>query len=181
MIGYMLAKRYARALLDLAREAKRMEEVDRELASLAEAYAVAPGLASFFADPTAPADAKRKVLEGLLEKIQVGGLTADFTAFLLRKKRILGLPEIAAAYRDLSDEAANRLRARLRSAAPLDPAETERARAALSRLSGKEIILSVEVDPTLLGGMVAQVGSVVYDGSVKNQLRLFAESLQKGR
>lgn len=181
MIGYTLAKRYAQALVDLAREEKRVDEVAVEIDRLAAAFSAAPDLPGFFANPTIPADAKSAALRELLEKAMVGGVSADFARLLLAKNRLLGVPEIARAYRDLWDGLHNRVRARLVSALPLAPEEAERARKALSSLSGKEVVLALEVDPSIIGGLVAYVGSHVYDGSIRNQLREFAEGMHKGR
>jgi len=181
VIGYTLAKRYAQALIDLALEGKKVDEVAAEIERLAQAFQASPDLSSFFANPTVAREAKEGVLTELLGKARVGGLTADFSRFLLAKHRILGLAEIARAYRDLWDRLHNRVRGRLVSAFPLAPEEAERAGKALSRLTGKEVVLSVEVDSSIMGGLVAFVGSHVYDGSIANQLAQFAERMHKGR
>ncbi len=181
MIGYTLAKRYAHALIDLAREEKRVDQVAAEIEGLAASLSAAPALGDFFANPTISPAAKAGVLDELLVRARVAGLTADFVRLLLDKHRILGLPEIARAFRDQWDELHNRVRARLVSALPLGPEETERARKALSALSGREVVLAVEVDPGVLGGLVAYVGGNVYDGSIRNQLEQFTESMHEGR
>jgi F-type H+-transporting ATPase subunit delta len=181
VIGYTLAKRYAQALIDLAREEKRVEEVAGQVGSLAAAFDPASGLVEFFSNPTIPSQAKGEALEQLLAGAGASGLAADFARLLLAKNRLLGLPEIVRAYGDLWDGLQNRVRARLVTALPLGAEETERARKALAALSGKDVVLAVEVDPGIIGGLVAYVGSQVYDGSVKNQLIQFADSMHKGR
>jgi len=79
------------------------------------------------------------------------------------------------------DELENRIRARVVSAARLSDKEKSRIKDALSKISGKEVALEVEVDESLLGGVVAYMGSQVYDGSIKNQLTQIKDNLSKGR
>ncbi len=90
---------------------------------------------------------------------------------LLDKGRIASLPDIARAHRTLVDEQAGRVRATVTSARPLDPLLETRLKTALEKLSGKKVIFEKREDPALLGGVVAQVGDIVYDGSVRTQLR----------
>jgi F-type H+-transporting ATPase subunit delta len=181
VIGYTLAKRYAHALIDLAREAKQVDRVAAEIGELATVFAASPALTDFFANPTMAPAAKAEALGELLSRAGVEGLTADFARLLLAKHRLLGLPEIARAFRDQWDNLHNRVRARLVSAFPLGPEETARARKALSAISGKEVVLAVEVDPGIIGGLVAHVGGNIYDGSIRNQLAQFAERMHEGR
>jgi len=100
---------------------------------------------------------------------------------VLAKDRILGVGEIAQAYKEFLDQIENRVRARVVAAASLSKNEESRIKDALSKISGKEVALEVEVDESLLGGVVAYMGSQVYDGSIKNQLMQIKDNLSKGR
>jgi F-type H+-transporting ATPase subunit delta len=181
VIGFVLARRYAKALIDLAQEAGLLKEVGQDLETIAGLFAGSPELSNVFADPTIAAEAKTKVLEEVLEKGGVQELTMKFIHVVLLKGRILGIGEIATTYRDLLDKLQNRIRARVVAAARLSEEEGNRIRGALSRISGKEVALEIEVDESLLGGVVAYMGSQVYDGSIKNQLAQVKENLSKGR
>ena len=181
MIGIVLAKRYAKALIDLAQESGIMEEAGQDLERIAGLFAESHELANVFADPTIAPAAKEKVLAQVLEKGGVQDLTMKFIHVVLQKERILGIGAIARAYRELSDQLENKIRARVVSAARLSDAEKNRIKDALSKISGKDVALEVEVDENLLGGVVAYMGSQVYDGSIKNQLNQIKDNLSKGR
>lgn len=181
MIGLVLAKRYAKAAIDLAQEAGTVAEVGNDLERVAELFAESADLVHVFSDPTIAPDLKEKVLGDILAKGSIQELTTRFIHVLNEKNRILGIGEISRSYRDLSDQLANRTRARVVSASKLKDKDKNRIQEALSRISGKDVILEVEVDESLLGGVVAYMGSQVYDGSLKNQLAQIKDSLSKGR
>ncbi len=181
MIGFVLARRYAKALIDLALEKGQVSQVGEELARIVAVFDDCPELILLFTDPTVPAQRKEKILEEILGKGQIQELTRRFTALLLAKGRLLGIHEIAAAYRDLADQLEKKVRAQIRSAVPLEKEEVDRFRKVLSEISGKEVVLEVEVDENLVGGVVTRIGGEVYDGSLRNQLVQVRENLSKGR
>lgn len=181
MIGIILARRYAKAVIDLAQEAGVLNEVGQDLDRIAGLFADSHALVNVFADPTIAPVAKEKVLEDVLEKGGVQDLTMEFIHVVLLKGRILGVGAIARAYRDILDQLENRIRARVVTAARLSNNEESRISEALSKISGKDVILEVEVDESLLGGVAAYMGSQVYDGSIKNQLTQIKDNLSKGR
>jgi F-type H+-transporting ATPase subunit delta len=181
VIGIVLAKRYAKAVIDLAQEAGVLKEVGQDLERIAGLFADSPELANVFADPTIAPEAKEKVLAEVLEKGGVQDLTMKFISVVLAKDRILGIGEIARSYRDLLDQLENKIRAKVISATRLDKDEQSRIKDALSKISGKDVALEVEVDESLLGGVVAYMGSQVYDGSIRNQLTQIKDNLSKGR
>ena len=181
MIGIVLARRYAKALIDLAQEAGVLKEAGQDLERIAGLFADSHELSNVFADPTIAPAAKEKVLAQVLKKGGVEELTMKFIHVVLAKDRILGIGEIALSYRDLLDELENKIRAKVVSAARLTDKEKNRIKDVLSKISGKDVALEVEVDESLLGGVVAYMGSQVYDGSIKNQLTQIKDNLSKGR
>lgn len=181
MIGIVLAKRYAKAVIDQAQEAGILKEVGQDLENIASLFADSHELTNVFADPTIASEAKEKVLAQVLEKGGVQELTMKFIHVVLLKDRILGIQEIARSYRDLWDQLENKVRAKVVSAAQLSKEEQSRIKDALSEISGKDVALEVEVDEGLLGGVVTYMGSQVYDGSIKNQLTQIKDNLSKGR
>jgi F-type H+-transporting ATPase subunit delta len=181
VIGIVLARRYAKSVIDLAQEAGILKEVGEDLDRIAGLFAQSHELVNVFSDPTITPAAKENVLAEVLEKGGVQELTMKFIHVVLQKGRILGIGEIASTYREILDELENRIRARVVSAARLSDKEQSRISDALSKISGKEVALEVEVDESLLGGVVAYMGSQVYDGSIKNQLTQIKDTLSKGR
>ena len=126
MIGIVLAKRYAKAVIDLAQEAGTLKEVGQDLDRIASLFADSHELVNVFADPTIAPGAKEKVLAEVLEKGGVQELTMNFIHVVLQKDRILGIGEIAQSYRDISDQLENRIRARVVAAARLSDKEESR-------------------------------------------------------
>jgi F-type H+-transporting ATPase subunit delta len=181
VIGVVLARRYAKAILDLAGEAGLESEIGEELDRISALFAQSHELIHLFTDPTVGSRRKEKILEELLGKGGINDLTRRFVHVLLAKNRLLGIEEISAAYGDLSDERGNRVKASVTTATPLRDDEVERIRKALSAISGREVVLELEIDEDLLGGVVTRLGSEVYDGSLKNQLQQIKENLSKGR
>ena len=175
-----LSKRYAKALADVAAERGVVEEVGRDLKRIAELFKGNREAVTFFANPAVSLADKRSVLQSLAARAEVQPLSANVLGLLLEKRRLLYLEEIALAYEELADERLNRGKATVTSAAPLSEPMLEGLKVRLRRATGKEVYLEARVDPAILGGLVAQVGSTVYDGSLRTQLRRMREQLLKG-
>lgn len=181
MIGFVLARRYAQALIDLASEENIIAEVGGDLDEIAGLFEESSELAFVFANPTISIQEKKDALSAILDKTGVQNLTKKFVSLLLEKNRIMGIEEIAAAYQSIADTIHNRVRTRVVVASPLGKGDEKKVREALSKLTGKEVILEVEVDESILGGIVAYVGSQVYDWSLANQLEQVKDSLSSRR
>ena len=175
-----VARRYARALHALASEARRAEPVADELAAFEQLLARDAALRDVLLRPWVKAATKRAIVLEIAERLGVSPLTRNFLALVAQRRRLDMLGEILVAYRTRVDEAAGRIRARVRSAAPLTDAERAALRERLGRRLGKTVLLDTEVDPGLLGGFVAEVGSRVLDMSVAGQLSALRERIIKG-
>jgi F-type H+-transporting ATPase subunit delta len=163
-----IARRYGRALFDLAVEAGSTDEVAAQLAELAgaveslDAGALAPGLLT-----PAQRDALAKALVA-----RVGGasLVANFIGVLAANDRLEQLPGVRDHYQKLSDAAAGRVRVTVRSASPVSDSERAALKTKFESITGRRVIDTVEVDPDLLGGVTVEAEGRVYDGSVRTQL-----------
>jgi F-type H+-transporting ATPase subunit delta len=175
-----VARRYARALHALASEARRAEPVAEELAAFAELLGQDRELREVLLRPWVKASTKRGIVLEVAGRLGVSPLTRNFLALVAQRRRLDVLREILVAYRARVDEAAGRIRARVKSAAPLSDAERAALRERLGRRLGKTVLLETEVDPALLGGFVAEVGSQVLDMSVAGQLSALGERIIKG-
>jgi F-type H+-transporting ATPase subunit delta len=175
------ARRYAKALFLLAREGGAAETVGRELDTIAALVGDEGELRLVLTRPwIKPAD-RRGIAASVAERAGAGKVLRDFVGLLGERGRIDHLPEIVAAYRGLLDEELGRARAQVRSAVPLTDGERRGLTERLGRALGKQIILEERVDRTLLGGFVAQVGSLVLDGSLDAQLGRMRERLARGQ
>lgn len=180
MIRTRIARRYARALFDLAKEQGEIEPIGRELTEIHELLVTNPDLRATLMTPVLPRTAKAEVLEALLEQIQPDPLVANFLRVLLEARKLQALGDILQAYQTFADEAAGRVRGEVVAAMPLEPDDVEVFREALARHLSKEVLLTPRHDPDILGGVVAQVGNLVFDASLRTQLVRLRDSLIKG-
>jgi F-type H+-transporting ATPase subunit delta len=175
------AKSYAKALFALARERNQAEAIGRELASAVDMLEREPAVNVFFGRPGVSAAAKRGAAEEIAQRLEVSKLTSDFLVLVATHGRGDQFEAIAAAYRDLLDADLGRVRARVRTAIPLDDAERATLSARLaSALGGRQVLLEEVVDTNLLGGFIAEIGSLIVDGSLDGQLARMRETLARG-
>jgi F-type H+-transporting ATPase subunit delta len=170
-------RRYARALFALARDDGKIAEVRAELARLGDLLEENPELRDVLMQPLHPAAVRRKVLDAVAESLGASTLLRHFYAYLIDQRRLVAYREIEAEFERLADEAAGRVQARVVSAQPLSDAQRERLARALAARAGRAVELDVRVDPELVGGLVAQLGDIVYDGSVQTQLAQLRHAL----
>jgi F-type H+-transporting ATPase subunit delta len=175
------ARSYAKALHDLARERGQAEAVGAELAQAVELVRTDAELAHFFARPGVSATAKRAAADEIAQRLGLGKLVRDFLGLVAAHGRGAALPEIGDAYRTLVDADLNRARAHVRTAVALtEPERTALASRLGAALGGKSVAVEDTVDPSLLGGFVAEIGSLVVDGSLDGQLARLKERLARG-
>jgi F-type H+-transporting ATPase subunit delta len=175
------ARSYAKALHDLARERGQAEAVGAELEQAVDVLRTDPALAHFFARPGVAATAKRRAADEIAQRLGVGKLVRDFLGLVAAHGRGDIVPEIGDAYRALVDDELNRARARVRAAVPLTESERTALASRLGEaLGGKRVDVEAVVDSNLLGGFVAEVGSVIVDGSLDGQLARLKERLARG-
>ena len=170
MIVSVVAKRYAKALVALAREHGRLTETGEQLKRLAQLIDDTQDLKALLYNPSVARHFKEDLLTDLAQRLHLGALEMNFVRTLLEKSRLPAMPQILALYDELAEEAQNRLRVRVKSAFPLSPALQEEVRQRFARYTSKDIAIDQEIDPTLIGGIVAQMGSLVLDGSIRNEL-----------
>lgn len=165
-------RRYARALFDLGVERQSFEALGRELRDFADLVTGTPELRQALDNPMFRPAEKRAIIEQILPRVAPSPLSRSFVLLLLERGRIGVLPRIARAYDDLVDARLGRVRATVVSARPLDPATAEDIRRSIERRTGKQVIMTKAVDPSLMGGAVARVGGLIFDGSLRARLEV---------
>jgi F-type H+-transporting ATPase subunit delta len=170
LIVSVVAKRYAKALVALAREHGRLAETGEQLKRFTQLIDETPDLKSILYNPAISQHFKADLLTDLSRRLGFDPLEASFVRTLLEKGRLPEMPQVVALYEVLAEEVQNRLRVRVTSAVPLSPALQEEVRQRFAHYTSKDIVLDQEIDPTLIGGFVAQMGSLVLDGSIRNEL-----------
>lgn len=177
MIAGSLAKRYAKALADAAAEGDALESVGAELTQLAHLWNEEPAIAQFFLNPGILLRDKEHTLRSLSTRMRLSPLLARFLDLLLSRDRMQALPAVAHIYGDLMNKRLGRVQATATTAVPLSPKLTESLRRRMGEVLGETVDLQTQVDPAILGGIVVQVDSTVYDGSLRAQLRNLREHL----
>jgi F-type H+-transporting ATPase subunit delta len=175
------ARRYSRALFSIARDETRIEDVRRELAAIQEVMNESTALRNAILQPLHPGAERRGVFKGLCQKLGISGVVTNFCSFLVDQRRVIDFEAICEAFGLLADEAAGRTRARVVSASPLSDTQRLRLRNALAARTGLQVELEESVDSSLLGGAVASVGDMVFDGSLRTQLEQLRSSLTRGQ
>lgn len=165
-----ISRRYARALFQLGSDNGRFEAYGSELAEFAKLASGSADLGNALNNPVVKLSQKRAILEALLPRVGASAEVSRFILLLLDRGRLNELTVIASDYERMTDARLGRVRGHVTSATPLDAAAFEQVRTALEKRTGKQVILEAKVDPELLGGIVAQVGDLVLDGSVRSRL-----------
>jgi F-type H+-transporting ATPase subunit delta len=172
-----LARRYARALLDLARAAGTLEATGEELRS-ASATFEEPRLRAIALTPAIDLGARERIVAEVVGALAVSNLVKNLLLLLARRDRLRIVPDVARAYAAMVDEALDRARVTIRSATTLTPAERTELTQLARRLTGRrEVLVDTEVDTELLGGVVLDAGGRVYDGSIRTQLQRFGREM----
>ena len=178
MRNTILANRYAKALFSVAQEENANEEYAKNLNELAETFATVPEVADALVNPVYPVEVREKVMEHLVQSLQATSIMKNFLLLVVRKKRAAVLPEIAEAFQGLVDQLGNICQGSVTSATDLSDELKGKVKAALEKLTGKTVVLSTKVDSAIIGGIVAKVGDLVLDGSIKTQLMGLKESIK---
>jgi len=174
-----IVNRYARALLSLGLADGQYDRYGRELQELAGALAGLGEEAEILVSLAYPAGIRQKILALILARAAVSPIVANFVQLLLDKSHLNRLSEVAVVYNALVDAEKGLVRAALTSASPLSAAEIEAVRTSLSRFSGRQVELTVDQEPDLIGGVVVRLGELIIDGSVRTQLGRMAARLER--
>lgn len=170
---------WSRAIFELASAEGELESAERDLFTVARAVNDSNELRDALTNPQLPVDRKQGIVDDL-----VGGRASDlirgWISFIISQGRASELPAIVDGFIERAAASRSRAVAEIRSAIPLDQATVDRLVAALSRATGKHLDVKTVVDPELIGGVVAQVGDVVIDGSVARRLTDLRQALRAG-
>ena len=175
----ILARRYAKALFSLGKEDGKNEQYSEVLNAIAELYQD-ESVENALVNPLYPVEARQKVMAKIGELAKADAIMTRFLDLLVEKKRADILPDIAAEMRIMVDQEQNISHGSVVSAIELDDALKGKIQQALEKITGNKVILETSVDPSIIGGVIAKVGDLVLDGSIKTQLNGLKESI-KGR
>lgn len=180
MIGGGLARRYARALLDIGREEGQVRRILTEVDRFAALMSEVPALREALEAAHINSRDKLSALDSCVSGEGFLPTTANFLRLLVEKGRMKALQQILSELRRLVEELEGIERVQVLIPFALSGTQRDVLKSVLERQTGKRIELEEKIDPAVLGGMVVKVGSTVYDGSVRTQLSQIRENLRKG-
>lgn len=171
------AARYAKALFDVAAAEGGLEQIEKDLTDFGALFDRNDDLRRALLNPAVPVSAKRGVIEQIMQR--TGGLPplAKLLAVLADRDRLDLVPDLAVVYRDRLMEHQRVVRAEVVTAVPLTDERAAAIERQLTAATGRTVAMSTRVDPALIGGAVARIGSTVYDGSVATQLARMRDKL----
>jgi F-type H+-transporting ATPase subunit delta len=179
MIMGSIARRYAKALFSLAVESGRVEAWSDALVALQGAIDGSTDLQDVLSNPVYSKEQRRAIVEKLAAALRLDPEPTSLLFLLADRNRLRYLASIVATFRELADVTLGRLRARVISAVALDAPTAQAMADRLSQATRTKVLLDEEVDPALLGGVIAHVGNLVYDGSVRSQLEDLRKTLKQ--
>lgn len=180
MINRALSRRYAHALLDLASEEKAVDSFGAQAAEMAAVVSGHADLSKVLYGGLFATSQRKAIVEELCKKLGSAPSVRKFLLLLVDKDRFQYLPAVVEEYRAMADERAGIARAKVRSASALDDSTKKGISAGLGKYTGRQVECSFETDPALLGGIRAQIGGLVLDGSIKAQLERMTQTLKQG-
>ena len=171
------AGRYAKALLDVAIKEADPVRAEQDLTAFADLFATNADLRKAFENPAVPVQAKRGVIEQLVARIKPSAPVGKLLMLLADRDRLELLPDLAVGYRERLMDYQKVVRAEVVTALPLPESQAKQLQDKLARVTGRSVTMSTRVDPSIIGGLVARVGSTVYDGSLATQLQRMRDKL----
>lgn len=174
------ARRYAKALFSIAQEDDAVDQIRAEMTAFGEMIAESKELADALLTPLHPVEERKRVLGALCREAGFSNTIRNFMAFLVDQRRLVDFDGIREEYERLADELSGVLTAEVFCASALGDDREERLRRALSAATGRDVRLDIQLDPELIGGVIAKVGDVVFDGTLRAQLGQLRATMTKG-
>ena len=180
MISSRAVRRYAKALLKVGLEEGKAEQYGEELSLFNNFLQAEEKLRLILINPAIHPKQRTSIVEEIAKRLGLSEVIINFLRILVEKNRIKALPDLLQIYRDLLDEAMGRARAVLYTPFDLSEERIKVITRSLEEKVEKKIIMRVEKDPTLIGGVVVKIGGMIYDGSIRTQLRRVRENMLEG-
>jgi F-type H+-transporting ATPase subunit delta len=174
------AIRYARALLDVAlKERSDPQAIESELSAFVDLFKAHPTLDKVMLNPAVPVPRKRSAVAEIVKIAGLSSVTGKLLVLLAERDRLGILPDLVEAYRERLLDHQKVVRAEVTTAVSLAPERADQIKQTLAKATGRSVMLKTAVDPSLIGGLIARVGSTVYDASVTRQLQKMKDRLQE--
>ena len=174
-----MAGRYATALLELALEANATDSVLADLQKFDALVAESPDLARLVRSPVFTTDVQLKALAEVIDKAEIGGLAAQFLKVVTSNRRLFAVREIVKAYMALVARHKGEVTAQVTVAEPLSDAHRSEIKNILNAVTRKDVRVDVNVDPSIIGGLVVKLGSRMVDSSLRTKLNALKQAMKE--
>jgi F-type H+-transporting ATPase subunit delta len=172
------ANRYARALIDVGvKEKADLQQIERDLAGFVDLFKQHPTLEKVMLNPAVPVPRKGAAVGELAARVQTSPMVTKLLALLAERDRLVLLPDLLDAYRERLLDHQKVVRAQVTTATALGTDRAQAIEQKLAQVTGRTVTLDTKIDPSIIGGVVARIGSTVYDGSVTRQLEKMKQRL----
>ena len=173
-----LAGRYALAVFELARDEKQLESVGSSLAAVRSALAESEAFAELTTSPLIGREEAERAVLAAADSMRLDPIARNFLGVLARNRRLAHLPQIIRAFDMLAARHRGEITAEVVSARPLADDQVDAIRQNLRARMGRDIALDLQVDPSILGGLVVKIGSRMIDGSIRTKLNTLAHAMK---
>jgi len=173
-----LAKRYAKALIDIGQENDQIRKFQDELKAFADLLHSTSELEVLLLSPLYTAEELKKIIAPIAAKLSLSETIQNFLYLLVDKRRIQYFADIVEAYEEFTDEIFGYVKARVTTAVPLSERDRDEVKQSLEQVTRKNVQLQTIVDPQIIGGVIAEVGDKIFDGSIRSQLHKLGETLR---
>ena len=174
-----VAERYAGSLYELAVQANAVAMVEKDLGRFEALLADSDDLSRMIKSPVFSSDEQFKAIAAVADKAGITGLVGNFLRVVAQNRRLFAVPGMIKAFREIAAEQRGEVAADVASAHPLTAAQQTELKAALKGVAGKDVSITVTVDPSLLGGLVVKMGSRQIDTSLKTKLNSLKLALKE--
>jgi F-type H+-transporting ATPase subunit delta len=174
-----MAGRYATALFELARDTGTLDAVAADLDALAALLAQSPELRQLVRSPVLGADEQLKAMSIVLDRMGIGGLTANFVKFVASNRRLFALPDMIRGYKALVAREKGEVTAEVTVAESLPEKYLAALKEALRSVTGKDVALKLQVNPAIVGGLTVKLGSRMVDASLRTKLNLLRHAMKE--
>jgi F-type H+-transporting ATPase subunit delta len=175
--GTAVARRYAKALIDLATRGDTVVETGEQLLQHRELLQTNLQLQTLLRNPGIDVEVKTKVLTAIFERTQPAPLLRSFLLLLLKNDRLQYIDQVGDHYERMANEKLRRVRAQVTTATALNPGQIDAVEQKIAAMTQKEVLLEQRVDPSILGGLIVRINHLVLDGSLRGQLHRLRQEL----
>jgi F-type H+-transporting ATPase subunit delta len=174
-----VAGRYATALFELALESNAIDQVRADLAKFLALLGESADLKRLVRSPVFTADVQVKALDAILAAAGIGGTAANFLRLVARNRRLFAVSDIIRDFNLLVASHKGEVSAQVTVAEPLSAARLAEVKAALAEVTGKDVVVDVKVDPSIIGGLVVKLGSRMIDTSLRTKLHAIRNAMKE--